>query len=168
LGKGISHGSLWIAPKTPDPKETASAQTATNIGTAIANGYLGNVNQVTPDGNLTYSQTGTNKWTDPLNGKTYDLPTWTATTTLSQAQQAIKNQEDAASLNLATLANTQSNRLNSLLANPFTMNGAPAAGDVSKLTAPTYQQLVPGRSYRPRSRAQAISPRAMAPIILPT
>ncbi|MBB4347944.1 tail fiber domain-containing protein [Aliirhizobium cellulosilyticum] len=137
-------GLYGSAPKTPDPKETASAQTATNIGTAIANGYLGNVNQVTPDGNLTYSQTGTNKWTDPLNGKTYDLPTWTATTTLSQAQQAIKNQEDAASLNLATLANTQSNRLNSLLANPFTMNGAPAAGDVSKLTAPTYQQFGSG------------------------
>ena len=84
------------APKPPDPKETASAQTATNIGTAIANSYMGNVNQVTPDGSLTYSQSGTQKWTDPLNGKVYDIPTWTATQTLSQAQQAIKGQNDAA------------------------------------------------------------------------
>lgn len=137
-------GLYGSTPKAPDPKETASAQTATNIGTAIANGYLGNVNQVTPDGSLTYTQSGTNKWTDPLSGAVYDLPTWTATTSLSEGQQAIKGQEDAASLNLATLANTQSNRLNTLLANPFTMNGAPAAGDPSKLTAPTYQQFGSG------------------------
>ncbi|KQS79031.1 hypothetical protein ASG25_10620 [Rhizobium sp. Leaf384] len=137
-------GLYGSTPKAPDPKDTAAAQTSTNIGTAIANGYLGNVNQVTPDGSLTYSQTGTNKWTDPQSGDVYDLPTWTATTSLSPAQQAIKAQEDAASKNLATLANTQSGRLNTLLANPFTMNGAPAAGDVSKLTAPSYQQFNSG------------------------
>ncbi len=62
------------APKAPDPKETAAAQTGTNIGTAIANQTLGNVNQVTPDGALTYSQTGMTKWTDPTSGKIYDLP----------------------------------------------------------------------------------------------
>ncbi|PII38583.1 hypothetical protein T190_18770 [Sinorhizobium meliloti CCBAU 01290] len=37
------------APSPPDPNKTASAQTATNIGTAIANQTLGNVNQVTPE-----------------------------------------------------------------------------------------------------------------------
>jgi ribosome assembly protein YihI (activator of Der GTPase) len=44
------------APPPPDPRETAAAQTANNIGTAIANTTLGNVNQYTPYGSLTYEQ----------------------------------------------------------------------------------------------------------------
>lgn len=132
------------APKAPDPRETASAQTSTNIGTAIANGYLGNVNQVTPDGNLTYSQSGTNKWKDPMSGAVYDLPTWTATQTLSPAQQAIKEQNNAAELNLSKLANSQSGRLQDLLGKPFNLDGAPAAGDPSKVGLPQYGQYGPG------------------------
>ncbi len=46
-------GLYGSAPEAPDPKQTASAQTATNIGTAVANNVMGNANQVTPDGNLT-------------------------------------------------------------------------------------------------------------------
>jgi len=132
------------APKAPDPKETASAQTATNIGTAIANSYMGNVNQVTPDGSLTYSQSGTQQWTDPLSGKTYDIPTWTATQSLSAQQQAIKGQNDAAELNLAKLANTQSGRLNDLLASPVDTSQLPAWGDPSKVGLPQYTQFQNG------------------------
>ncbi|MGT2444471.1 tail fiber domain-containing protein [Ensifer adhaerens] len=126
------------APKAPDPRETAAAQTGTNIGTAIANQTLGNVNQVTPDGALTYSQTGMTKWTDPTNGKSYDLPQYTATQTLSTGQQAIKNQTDKAELNLATLASGQSARLNELLGKPVDLSGAPVAGDPSKIGLPQY------------------------------
>lgn len=46
------------APTPPDPKETAAAQTGTNVSTALANTFLGNVNQVTPYGSLTYSYGG--------------------------------------------------------------------------------------------------------------
>ncbi|WP_312362507.1 tail fiber domain-containing protein [Ensifer sp.] len=128
------------APKPPDPRETAAAQTSTNIGTAVANGTLSNINQVTPDGSLTYSQTGTRKWTDPMNGANYDLPIWTATQTLSAAQQAIKDQTDAAEKNLATLANTQSGRLNDLLGRPIDLSGAPAAGNPAAINLPSYAQ----------------------------
>ncbi|MBZ7920558.1 tail fiber domain-containing protein [Ensifer adhaerens] len=126
------------APKAPDPKETAAAQTSTNIGTAIANQTLGNVNQVTPDGALTYSQTGTKQWKDPTNGAMYDLPQYTATQTLSAGQQAIKDQSDKAELNLATLASGQSAKLNELLGKPVDTSGAPAAGDPSKIGLPQY------------------------------
>lgn len=132
------------APKPPDPRETAAAQTSTNIGTAVANGTLGNINQVTPDGSLTYSQTGTRKWTDPMNGASYDLPIWTATQTLSQSQQAIKDQTDAAEKNLATLANTQSGRLNDLLGKPIDLSGAPAAGNPAAINLPNYTQHAGG------------------------
>lgn len=126
------------APTPPDPQKTAAAQTGTNIGTAIANQTLGNVNQITPDGALTYSQTGLAKWTDPTSGKSYDLPQYTATQTLSENQQAIKNQTDKAELNLATLASGQSARLNDLLGRPVDLSGAPAAGDPSKIGLPQY------------------------------
>ncbi|WP_429807303.1 tail fiber domain-containing protein [Ensifer sp. B1-9] len=132
------------APKPPDPRETAAAQTATNIGTAIANGTLGNVNQVTPDGSLTYSQTGSTKWKDPSSGAFYDIPTWTATQTLSPAQQAIKDQTDAAEKNMATLANSQSARLHDLLGRPLDLSGAPAAGNPNAINLPQYQQYAPG------------------------
>lgn len=132
------------APSPPDPNKTAAAQTATNIGTAIANQTLGNVNQVTPDGNLTYSQTGSTKWTDPLNGKEYDLPTYTATQTLSPEQQAIKNQTDAAELNMATLASTQSGKLNTLLGSQLDISQAPAAGSAGAIGLPKYQSFTGG------------------------
>ncbi len=126
------------APTPPDPAKTAAAQTGTNIGTAVANQTLGNVNQVTPDGALTYNQTGTTKWTDPTSGKVYDLPQYTATQTLSANQQAIKDQTDKASLNLAGLAANQSGKLNDLLGRPVDISGAPAAADPSKVGLPQY------------------------------
>ncbi|WP_427351160.1 hypothetical protein [Erwinia amylovora] len=129
------------APKAPDPKETASASTSTNVGTAIANSWLNNTNQITPDGNLTYNQSGSYKWNDPYTGKTYDVPTFTATQTLSPQQQAIKDQNDQTNLNLGKLANSQSGRLNDLLGKPFSLDGAPAAGDPSKIADPTYQNF---------------------------
>lgn len=57
-------GGGGSAPAAPDPAKTAAAQTATNKETAYWNAVLNNVNQITPYGNLTYTQTG--------GGKTYN------------------------------------------------------------------------------------------------
>lgn len=215
MGKGS-------APKPTDPLETAAAQTGTNVSTAIANSYLNNVNQVTPDGTLTYyfgdypgaggagstSATGysaaplpeitVNKgtggkthplaemmaggrtsalsgilgsklkgtgdtysvngatfntmaeaeayrnslggggssysngqfysYTDPTTGQTYQIPRITAVQTLSEMQQAIKDQSDNAELNLATLANDQSAFLNDYMATPFSYDSGAHEG----------------------------------------
>jgi hypothetical protein len=80
---------------------------------------MGNVNQVTPDGSLTYDQTDTYTWNDPYTGKSYQIPRFTATQTLSDQQQAIKNQSDGAELNLAGLANQQSGFLQDYMSKPF-------------------------------------------------
>ncbi|MEM6833287.1 MAG: hypothetical protein AAF562_06650 [Pseudomonadota bacterium] len=100
----------------------AGAQTAQNIGTAIAQQSLNNVNQVTPDGSLTYEQTGSSSWTDPNTGRVYDLPQYTATQTLSENGQAVREQQDAANLNLATLGAEQSARLGTLLGTPVDLS----------------------------------------------
>ncbi|CAN7597896.1 tail fiber domain-containing protein [Mesorhizobium amorphae] len=110
------------APEPPDPKETAAASTGTNVSTAIANANLGNVNQVTPDGSLTYTQSGTYIQKDPYTGQSYEIPRYTATQTLSPEQQAIKAQSDAAKLNMSKLASSQSAFLNDFLAKPVDLS----------------------------------------------
>jgi len=110
------------APEPPDPKQTSAASAATNVGTAIANANLGNVNQITPDGSLNYNQTGTYKWKDPYAGKTYDIPTYTATQTLSAANQAIKDQTDSAKLNAGKAVNDLSAQLPGIFSTPLDLS----------------------------------------------
>lgn len=108
-------------PKAPDPMETANAQSGMNRDTALTQQAINMVNQVTPDGSLTYNRTGSSSFTNS-NGDTVSTPTYTATTSLSPQQQAIKDQTDKASLNLGTIANERSNFLKDYLAQPFDVN----------------------------------------------
>lgn len=92
------------APRPPDPQQTAAAQTGTNVGTAIANTAMGQVDQFTPYGSLTYNQTGTTTYTDPYTGQSYEIPRFSATTQLSPEQQAILTQNQNAQQSLANVA----------------------------------------------------------------
>lgn len=108
--------------KQPDPtppKETSAASTGTSVSTAIANANLGNVNEITPDGTKTTEQTGSYSWTDPYTNQSYTVPRFTTTQTLSEGQQAIKGQQDAAKLGLATLGNNQTQFLQDYMSKPF-------------------------------------------------
>ena len=124
------------SPKAPDPIKTASGQTATNIGTAIANQITGQVNQNTPYGSLTYDQTGSQRWTDPLTGRVYDIPTYTANQTLTPAGQKLQDATMATQQNLANIGRDQSALIGDLLSNPLDLNGLPAAsGGVNLVNA---------------------------------
>lgn len=111
-------------PSPPDPKQTSAAQTGSSVSTAIANAMMGNVNQNTPDGSLNYSQSGSYKFTDPYTNQSYNVPTFTATQTLSPTAQATKDQTQAAQLNLGKIANNQSAFLNDYLGKPVDLNTA--------------------------------------------
>jgi hypothetical protein len=115
------------APAAPDPKETAAASTGTNVATAIANAGLNSVDQVTPDGSLTYETIGYESFTDPYSGQTYQIPKRRATQTLSEANQAIKTNSDQAGINLSGLANDQSAAIRDRLNTPFEFNNQDAA-----------------------------------------
>jgi hypothetical protein len=121
-------------PTPPNPQATAAAQTGTNVSTAVANSFLQNVGQNTPDGSLRYDVTGNYGWTDPSTGQTYQIPTFTSTQSLSPQAQAIKAQTDATKMNLAGMGNAQSARVSSLLSTPFNPTGsAPQGGNASGL-----------------------------------
>lgn len=122
------------APTPPNPVDTARASTSTNVGTAVANALMNNMNQFSPDGSLRYDQTGSFNWHDPYTNMDINLPQFTQTTTLSPQQQAIKDQSDAAKFNLAGMANSQSARIGSLLSSNIDLSGAPMAGDIQGLS----------------------------------
>jgi hypothetical protein len=107
-------------PKPSDPKLVGAAQTATNVATAQANAYLNNPNEFTPDGSKTYTQGEPFTFTDS-EGKSHTIYRQNMTQTLSPAQQAIKDQQDAASKNLATLGNNLSGQLGSKLTGNFSL-----------------------------------------------
>ena len=116
-------------PPPPDPYETAGAQTGSNIGTAVANSWMNNVSQYGPDGSRVRSQTGTVDWTDPNTGTVYQIPQFAETTSLSPMGQQIYDQQQNGRLGLATMANNQIGRLDNRLSTPFSLDGAPSAGD---------------------------------------
>ncbi len=82
-------GKKSSAPKSPDPRQTAAAQTGTNIATAIANAYLGNISQTGPTGSIDYSQVGDFTYTDPATGESYTIPRFQAETTLGPGQEEL-------------------------------------------------------------------------------
>jgi len=109
------------APKPTPPKETSAAQTGTSVSTAIANSFLQNMNETTPDGTKTFDQTGEYSFTDPYTGESYTVPRFSMEQTLSPQQQAIKGQNDRASLNLSTLGGDLSGTLGEQLTGNFSL-----------------------------------------------
>ncbi|MGB7241019.1 MAG: tail fiber domain-containing protein [Sulfitobacter sp.] len=107
------------APDPTPPRETSAAQTGSSVSTGIANAWLQNMNEVTPDGSRTFDQTGSSSFTDPYTGETYDIPRFTVTQTLNEQQQAIKDRQDDASLNLADLGANLSGTLGDQLTGNF-------------------------------------------------
>lgn len=101
-------------PKAPDPYETAQAQSGMNRDTAITQQILNMTDQIGPYGSITNSQTGTTGFQD-AQGNWIETPRFTQTTTLSPEQDRIRQQSEQASLNLASLANQQSDFLGGYL-----------------------------------------------------
>ena len=102
------------APAPPDPDKTAAAQGAMNQNTATTQQLLNMTNQVTPDGSLTYNQTGTNSFVG-ADGKTYSVPQFTATQTLSPTQQLLKDLSDKTKTNIGNIGVQQSQKIGDLL-----------------------------------------------------
>lgn len=97
-------------PPAPDPMATAKAQEKMNRKTAITQFGLNAVNQITPDGSLTYKQIGT--WAD-------DTPRYEATTSLSDTQQGIYDTNQQTQQNIANIGRDQSARIGDLLGTPM-------------------------------------------------
>ena len=115
-------------PPAPDYTAAANATAQGNLDMARAATAANRVNQVTPYGNLTYAQTGTDQ---------YGNPTWTSTQTLAPEQQKIADQQAQLSSGLLNTAQSGLDYAGNLLAKPGI--------DQSKLPSTGFN---PGQSYQ--------------------
>jgi hypothetical protein len=116
------------APPPPDYTAAANATAQGNIDAARVATAANRVNQVTPYGNLTYKQTGTDS---------YGNPTWTATQELAPAQQKILEQQAGLSSGLLNTAQSGLDYAGNLMAKPGI--------DMSQLPSTGFN---PGQSYQ--------------------
>jgi hypothetical protein len=120
-------------PPPPDPVATAKAQGDMNQNTATTQQLLNMTNQVTPDGSLTYNQTGNNSFTG-ADGKQYTVPQFTATQTLSPTQQLLKGLTDKTKQNIGQIGVDQSSKIGGLLGTNVNLNTA-TEGKIDQLGA---------------------------------
>lgn len=116
-------------PPAPDPAATAAAQATANKESAIAQANINMVNQVTPYGNLEYTERG-----EASDG----TPQYTATQTLSNEQQQILDQQNTAALKYGETANNQLNSVAGTLSQPLDFSGL---GDAPVLNEATRDEV---------------------------
>lgn len=102
-------GGKGSQPAAPDYTGAAQATAAGNLDAARAASSANKVNQVTPYGNLNYNITGKDSYGNDL---------YTATQTLSPAQQQLLNSTNQLNNGLMSTANTGLNYANKALAQP--------------------------------------------------
>ena len=133
-GGFLGLGPAPSAPAAPDyaaaARETAQGNLAASQAAAAAN----RVNQVTPYGNLNYTQT------KDAEGN----PVWTATTSLNNVGQQLLNNQNQASLGLGSTTNAALQDVQKTMGQPFNPN-LPALQ--SNLATPTYNQVGQGPQF---------------------
>ena len=140
------------APAPTPPRETSAATTGTNVSTAVANAWLQNMDESGPNGSRTFTQSGMQSVTDPYTGQTYEVPRFSVNTTLSPEQQAIANEQNAASLNLATLGRDLSGTLGQQLAGNFRLGNEATESRLMELGSARLNPMFAQRDEDRRTR----------------
>jgi hypothetical protein len=109
-GGFLGLGPAPSAPAAPDYRAAAQETAQGNLQAAQAATAANRVNQITPYGNLTYSETGTD---------TQGNPTWTANTSLSDVGQQLLNNQNQASLGLGSTINSALGRTQQMMGQGF-------------------------------------------------
>lgn len=144
-------------PKAPNPTQVANAQTASNVQTAIANAWLNSGNVVTPYGNTTTSQIGTQK---VGNEK---VPIFSQTMTLSPEQQKLYEQGVQGDTQLNQLGLDQIGRIQNAVAQPFSLDAFGQAPQVNEETrTKTYNDILSRASPQQEADRRALESRLAA------
>lgn len=107
-------------PPPPDPVATARAQSEFNVEAARTNASLNRLNQVTPQGTLTYSPNGPDSFT--------------ATVELSPEQRRLYDLSTQAQTTYGEAANAQLGQVRDRLSTPFEFGGPALTGQVQDRT----------------------------------
>lgn len=112
-------GKAPSPPPPPDPYKVSAADQHAQTGTAIANTWMQNANEYGPFGNVSYNRTGT-QYTQDAQGKQIEIPTFSRTQSMSPAEQAKYDAENALTMKAYGLGNKQFDALAQLWDQPFT------------------------------------------------
>lgn len=134
-------GSPEQAP-VPDYAGAAQATAQGNLEAARAATAANRVNQVTPYGNLTYTQTGKDS---------YGNPTWTATTDLSEVGQQLLDNDNAIALGLGGTTQAALQNVANTMGQPFNPKLPALKGGIS---TPSYKQVGAGPSFANATAAE--------------
>ena len=159
-GGFLGLGPAPQAPAAPDYVGAANATAAGNLKAAQTAAAANRVNQVTPYGNLDYTQSGTDSQGNP---------TWTAATTLSPTGQSLLNAQNSTSLGLSDMFNTQLGNVGSAIEGGFNPSSVPQGVDIpqyQKISAgPQLQTNVGGTGMQGWDQASALIMSRLAPTI---
>jgi len=133
-GGFLGLGPAPSAPAAPDYRGAAQETAAGNLAAAQTATAANRVNQVTPYGNLNYTQT------KDADGN----PVWTATTSLSNVGQQLLDNQNRSSLGLGSTTNAALQDVQNTMGKPFNPN-LPALQ--SNLATPTYNQVGQGPQF---------------------
>jgi hypothetical protein len=112
-GGFLGLGPAPSAPTPPDYRAAAQETAQGNLQAAQAATAANRVNQVTPYGNLNYTQSGTDSQGNP---------TWNATTSLSPTGQALLDMQNKTSLGLGSAINAQLGQVQDVMGRGFNPN----------------------------------------------
>jgi hypothetical protein len=118
-GGFLGLGPAPKAPAAPDYAGAARETAAGNLAAAQTATAANRVNQITPYGNLNYAETGTDSRGNPI---------WTATQTLSPAQQQLLDYQNATSIGLGKIAGQGLGYVENMLNTPFNTAALPTTG----------------------------------------
>jgi hypothetical protein len=137
----------WLSkPDAPDPAKTAAAQQTLNLSTSTANAEQGHVNQVTPFGNQSWSQSGTNP-----DG----TPQYTQTNTLAPQMQTMLDAQMKQDNALTNTGNSLIDQVNNNIKDPIDTSGmSPVYGGVSGQQLSNFNDSY-SKSAGPAAQAQA-------------
>ena len=145
-GGFLGLGPAPSAPPAPDYSGAARETAAGNVEAARVATAANRVNQVTPYGTLTYTQSGQ----DP-----YGNPMWTATQALSPEQQQLLDVQNRLSQRTGGLAERGIGYLESTLAKPFDVSGLPSTGfNPSQTYQEAYMQRLAPQLQQGREQLQ--------------
>lgn len=110
-----------------NPQETAAAQGAANVQTAIAQARLNQINQTTPFGSINYSQTGDTFTVKDANGNDIEVPMFQSDVTLAPDQQQILDLQNALTKQGYQIGQGIAGQIASATGQPIDFSGLPAA-----------------------------------------
>jgi Chaperone of endosialidase len=149
-GRRTPHGGgKGSAPPPPDYRAAAIETAQGNLDAARTAVAANRVNQYTPYGSLEYKINPESQW------DIYGNPTWSATQSLSPAQQQLLDYQNQASIGLGKLAGQGLGYVENMLATPFNTAALPSTGfNPSQTYQEAYMQRLAPQLQQGREQLQ--------------